>query len=147
MSVIKVLKNGKTDIDSTDISDFALHSDYKCQKIALATSVDITLPAGSTWLDGDYAEGVINHNLGYIPIFFPFVEFGGKGYEATGNANPQIPLTPVDPDPLYGTVGAGFDIWADDTQLHITVWPTGFGETAGNNTFTIRVFFIQDEII
>lgn len=144
MAVIKILKNGKTNIDSTDISDFALHSDYKCQKIALATSVNVTLPDGSNYWDGDYAEAVINHNLGYIPIFFAFVEFGGKGYESTGNANPQIALTPDDPD---WEVGAGFDIYADENQLHITVWPTGFGETAGNNTFTIRVFFIQDEII
>lgn len=144
MAVIKILKNGEIDIESTDISKFALHSNYKCQKIALATNVQITLPAGSTWWDGDFAEGVINHNLGYVPIFFPFVEFASKGYEACGNANPQITLTPVDPgDP----VGAAFDIWADSTQLHITVWPTGFGETAGNNTFTIRCFFIEDEII
>ncbi len=143
MAVIKVLKNGKTNIDSTDISDFALHSDYKCQKMALAYSVNITLLAGSSWLNGDFAEGVINHNLGYIPIFFPFVEFAGKGYEGTGNANPQIALTSSDPDP----VGAAFDIWADANQLHITVWATGFGTTAGNNTFTVRVFFIEDQII
>lgn len=142
MAVIKILKNGETDIESTDISKFALHSDYKCQKIALATSVQITLPNGSNWFDGDYAEGVINHDLGYIPIFFPFVEYGSKGYEATGNANPQIDL-PTQDDP----VGAAFDIWADSTQLHITVWPTGFGTVSGNQTFTIRVFFIQDEII
>jgi len=144
MAVIKILKDGETDIESTDISKFALHSDYKCQKIALATYVQITLPAGSTCGNGDSAEGVINHNLGYIPIFFPFVEFGGKGYEATGNANPQITVTPVNPNE---PVGAAFDIWADSTQLHITVWPTGFGETAGNNTFTVRCFFIEDEII
>jgi hypothetical protein len=142
MAVIKILKDGETDIESTDISKFALHSDYKCQKIALASHVDITLPDGSNWFDGDFAEGVINHNLGYVPIFFPFVEYGGKGYEATGNANPQIDL-PTQDDP----VGAAFDILADSTQLHITVWPTGFGTVDGNQTFTIRAFFIQDEII
>lgn len=143
MAVIKILKDGETDIDSTDISKFALHSDYKCQKLALNYSVDITLPAGSNSFDGDYAEGVILHNLGYIPLFFAFVEFGGKGYEAVGNANPQIQLVSSDSD----DVGAGFNIYADETKLYITVFPTGFGTTKNNNTFTIRAFFIMDEII
>lgn len=143
MAKIKILKDGETDIDSTDISKFALHSDYKCQKVALASYVNITLPAGSNYWDGDYASGVLYHNLGYIPLFFVFVEHGGKGYEACGNANPQIDLQSSDSDP----VGASFSIDADSDKLNITVWATGFGTTQNNETFTIRVFFILDEIV
>jgi hypothetical protein len=143
MAVIKILKNGETDIESTDISKFALHSNYKCQKIALVTSGNITLPDGSNWFEGDFAQGVIQHNLGYIPMFFAFVEKNGKGYEATGNANPQIPLASAN----EFNVGAAFDIYADETNLNITVWPTGLGKLDNDETFVIRVFFIQDEII
>lgn len=143
MAVFKILKNGETDIESTDISKFALHSDYKCQKIAISTGVNIVLPAGSTWLDGDYVEAVINHNLGYIPLFFGFVQHRGKGYESAGNANPQIDLVSSDGYP----VGAALDISADSTKLYITLWPTGFGTTRYAETFALKAFFIKDEIV
>ncbi|MDX9798841.1 MAG: hypothetical protein RBT05_08280 [Bacteroidales bacterium] len=143
MAIIKILKNGETDIESTDISKFALHSQYKCQKIAAVGSASIVLPAGSSWLDGGSYSAVINHGLGYIPLFWAFVEHSGKGYESVGNANPQIDLASGDGFP----VGAAFNIDADSSNLNIEIWPTGFGETANNETFTIRAFFILDEIV
>lgn len=241
MAKIKILKNGFTDINSADISNFALHSDYKCQKIALADSKFVILPAESGFINGDSASAVLPHNLGYIPMFFAFVEYGGKGYEAVGNANPQIPVqqmqffavdaannyiaadahvdsgyiaatshvtigdviqfksspgnagvlpAPLQPNtnyyvksivdsskftisttpggaildltnsggswadimrnithPYFGDTGVGFNIDADATNLNITVFPTGLDFTALDETFTIRVFFIADEII
>jgi hypothetical protein len=103
MAKFKVLKNGFTDIDSTDISDFSIHSDYKCQKLALADSVTVVMDAFS-----GSASGVINHNLGYIPSFFCFVEYGGKGYETVGNANPILKLK----------AARFFDINASDNYIY-----------------------------
>lgn len=84
MAKIKVLKEGETDIMSTDISKFAMHSEYKSQKQIVGsttlTMVDLT---GS-------ANGTITHNLGYKPMFFAFIEHDGKGYESVGNSNPII---------------------------------------------------------
>lgn len=87
-----MLKTGNTNINSTNISDFAIHSDYKCQKIALYSETTLVLPQYSNSLDGDSVSGTITHSLGYKPMFFAFVEYNGKGYEAAGNANPQIPV-------------------------------------------------------
>ena len=144
MAKIKILKNGFTDINSANISDFALHSDYKCQKIALNTSDIMIVPSGSSWLSGAPAiTKTIPHNLGYTPIFFPFVQYGGKGYEGTGNANPQITVASSTSD----AVGVAFNIYADATNLTVEAWPTGLGTTKYNETFTIQVFFIADEII
>lgn len=92
MAKCKILKSGETDIESTDIWRFAIHSDYISQKIALVGSKTLVLPAYSLGTDGDSVSGTIAHNLGYTPLFFAFVQYNGKGYEATGNANPQIPL-------------------------------------------------------
>jgi len=141
MTVIKILKNGFDDIDSTDISDFALHSDYKCQKIALADELIKVLPSGST--TGDTVSGVINHGLGYIPLFWAFVEHESKGYEAVANANPLIDLQSID----AFSVGAGFNIDADSSNINIEIFTTGFGTTQNNETFKIRVFVILDEIV
>lgn len=240
MAKFKALKIGFTDINSTDISDFSIHSDYKCQKIASVNSTTVTLPAGSNSINGDSASTTIAHNLGYIPIFFAFIQYNGKGYEAVGNANPQIPvqqmqlyssditnnyisatssktsyvstashvsvgdtirfsLNPGDTSlvaplqentnyyvvnivdssnfqistslggpvldltahgvgpysdiftnithPYFGAEGVGFNINADTTNLNVTVFPTGLGYIANDETFGINSFFILDEII
>jgi len=107
MAKLKVLKDGETDINSTDISKFAMHSDYKCQKVASQSSADIVMPEGS--VTGDVATGVIYHNLGYIPPFFVFVEHNNKGYEAVGNANPLISVQSMQffwYSPKNDTIGA-----------------------------------------
>jgi hypothetical protein len=137
MAIIKVLKEGKTNIDSNDISDFALHSDYKCQKIALNNSVNISM------VNTDYASGVIYHNLGYIPAFYVFVEYSGKGYEACGNNNPSITV----PAQGGGTTRVTFNIDADDEKLNIEAWASLIWGDVANSTFTIRVFFVLDEIL
>lgn len=75
MAVFKVLKNGQTDISSTDKWRFAINSDCTNVKIKYSGSGNFVLPAG------DYdAYYTINHNLGYIPIVFGWVERSGKIY-------------------------------------------------------------------
>lgn len=147
MAKLKILKSGETDINSTDIWRFAMHSDYKNQKVTEIYETTFTLPVGSSWLNGDYVSGVVNHNLGRYLAYYAEVFFDGKSYPVVGDASPQIPLEPVDPDPLYGTVGAGFRITTDENNAYIECWATGFGETATNNTFTIRFRFIIDDLV
>jgi len=75
MAVFKILKEGETDINSTDISKFAIHSDYPNVKIKFAGKANFTMFAG------DYmAEYIIPHNLGYIPIVFGWLERSGRIY-------------------------------------------------------------------
>ncbi len=141
MARIKILKNGQTNINSNQIWRFALHSDYKCQKIARFGQASVTVPANS--VGGSYWNSVIYHNLGYIPLFWCFVEHRGKGYETVGNYNPEINLEPVDPaDPIR----AGFDINATSSRLNIETFVLGWGENKYAENFRIRAYFILDEI-
>jgi len=75
MAVFKILKAGETDINSTDIWRFAIHSDYPNVKIKLAGKADFTMHTGE--FDAQY---VIPHNLGYVPIVFGWIERSGKVY-------------------------------------------------------------------
>lgn len=147
MAKLKILKQGETDITSNDIWRFAMHSDHKNQKVTEIFSTTLFLPAGSSWLNGDYAEGVVTHNLGRYLAYYAEVFFNGKSYPVVGDASPQIPLQPVDPDPLYGNVGAGFRITTDENNAYIECWATNFGETATDNTFEIRFRFIIDDLV
>jgi len=72
---IKFLKEGQTDIKSTDVWRFAVHSDYPNVKIKFQGKADFTMFAGN-W-DAFYT---IPHNLGYVPIVFGWLERSGKIY-------------------------------------------------------------------
>jgi len=113
MAVFKVLKEGETDIDSNDIWRFAIHSDYPNVKIKFSGSNNFTMLTGNY-----YAEYVIPHNLGYVPIVFGWVERSGKIY-------PCNMLTGID-DVFYDS--GEFDTCsvfaycsADDTNVYIGV--------------------------
>ena len=75
MGVFKILKEGQTDITSSDKWRFAIHSDCANVKIKQSGSSNFTMAAG-TW-DAFYT---IAHNLGYIPIVFGWLERSGKIY-------------------------------------------------------------------
>jgi len=143
MPILKVLKSGETDIDSSDIWRFAMHSDYKNQKINSFLHTQLTLPAGSSWLNSDYVEVTIVNPTGNVSAFFATVEFGGYSYEVVGTANPQINLVSTDEFP----VGAAFTIYPDNSVFTIQCWPTSFGETATDNTFDIYISVVEDELI
>lgn len=140
MAKIKIAKYGYEGYEGeTEIWKYALHSGYKLQKIAQASEYNLTMLSNT-----DYASGVIYHNLGYIPLFFVFIEHGSKGYEACGNSNPSIEV------PAYGggNTRVTFDINADSSKLNFEAWASWiFGNVANNETFKIRVFFILDEIV
>ena len=82
MAHAKILKEGKTNINSTDVSDFAFHSDYKTLKIHNSGSVTVTWPACT---DAGVSS-TIYHGLGYVPNFFVYIEHAGKLYEIYGGS-------------------------------------------------------------
>ena len=71
----KILKEGKTNINSTDISDFVIHSGYPNVKIKFSGSNNFTLSSGSY-----QAYHTVTHNLGYIPQAYGWVERNSKIY-------------------------------------------------------------------
>lgn len=75
MAVVKILKDGQTDINSSDIWRFAIHSDYANVKMKWTGQGNFTMYSGN-W-DAHYE---ISHNLGYIPIVFGWLERSGKIY-------------------------------------------------------------------
>ena len=144
MAKVKILKTGETDIESTDIWRFAMHSDYKNQKVTNIYQSTFTLPAGSNWLyDGSYVDAVLVHNIGRILAYYAEVYFNGKSYPVIGDASPQIVVVSSDEFP----VGAGFRITTDENNAYIQCWATGLGITATDNKFTIRFRFIIDDLI
>ena len=138
MSVIKILKEGESDIDSNDIWRFSFHSDFPVFKIFDAGSHDITILANQT--DAGY---IISHNLGYLPIFFAFLKFGSI----------TIPVFGYGDSGLYG-VGIK-DVYGDDTMiivyteltettLKIGVQSAPYG-VKNNVTFTVSWMIMLDE--
>jgi len=82
MAVIKILKQGESDIESSDISKFAFHSDYPTLKIALQGTFTMTLNS----LGGEYNEvtATVMHNLGYKPIVKLGAVIGSQAIEFHG---------------------------------------------------------------
>lgn len=114
MAVFKILKEGQTNINSTDIWRFAIHSDYPNVKIKLAGSANFTMTAGNF-----YAEYVIPHNLGYIPIVFGWVERSGKIYPCnllTGISDVFFSSDPLDVCSVFAYCSA------DATNVYIGVY-------------------------
>ena len=69
MAKAKVLRTGYTDITTTDIWKYSVHSDYPTQKVALSGSTTGTILNGEMAVN-ESTTGcvVIPHNLGYIPF-------------------------------------------------------------------------------
>ena len=81
MAKCKVLREGETNINSTDIWRFSLHSDYPTFKVFSSGSLTLSATTAGGNL-GYYAETSVTHNLGYNPITFVYADF---------SAYPQYP--------------------------------------------------------
>lgn len=139
MAKVKILKDGFTDITSTDISNFAIHSDYKCQKIGLVLSQSFTYPATTASYSID-----VTHNFGYPPPFYTFIEYEGNGYEVAGNANPLIEV----PASGGGNTDIGFNIYVDNTKLYVDAFTSPLlGVNDAAEDFILRAWFVIDEIV
>lgn len=89
MAKYKALRAGQTDIDSTDIWRFALHSDYPSQKIYEADEVTLTVESGEV---GGSVN--VNHSLNYVPVVYAMFSLGGGRYK---RVNGLVPVArPVD---------------------------------------------------
>lgn len=83
MAKLKILKAGETDINSTDIWRFCMHSDYPVFKIGTSGSNALSLTAGN-----QYAEFTVSHNLGYKPIYLANILYGTKEYVVQSSTVP-----------------------------------------------------------
>lgn len=67
-TVIKIAKPGKS-AESTNPTDFTLHSDYNMWKVSSTGSGTMTVP-----VDDTIQEVTVTHNLGYNPYFLLYVK-------------------------------------------------------------------------
>lgn len=82
MAKLKILKTGETDIESTDIWRFAMHSDYPTFKIATQGTKNVVIPAGEYAVSVDMEDVV--HNLGYSPFVFASIGYGDNSMPVNG---------------------------------------------------------------
>lgn len=142
MAHAKILKDGKTNINSTDISDFAFHSDYKTLKIHKTDNITVVAPANSTSV-----SKTIYHGLGYQPNIFVYVEYDGKLYEAYGGTT-----CAVDVPALYYGSDWPQDMYAfvsmNTSNLYVEIEfldQTGNTKLKYNTTFKIHYFIQLDQ--
>lgn len=113
MAKVKILKEGETNISSTDIWRFAFHSDYKTFKIKSEGSQSFTIYSGT-----DEAHVDITHSLGYSPAYFSYIKYGSYSYPVQGDIFVYY-------DDLYLPANIGYDVavrfysFSDSTKLRI----------------------------
>jgi hypothetical protein len=86
MAKFKILKTGETNINSTDIWRFCVHSDYPTQKIYASGQTTLTVSAGSTT-----GSATVNHSLGYAPIAMAmFQKSNGRFVKVLGETKSSL---------------------------------------------------------
>lgn len=141
MARARVLQQGKTNIETTDISDFAFHSDYPTLKIDQSDSNNIVMLANTSAIDIE-----ITHNLGYQPNEFVFVKHNNKLFQIYGGdpCGIDIPLS-FDGTPL-GFNGTAFGFASfDTTKLYVEILLLGGFTATNNQTFTVYHSIQLDE--
>jgi hypothetical protein len=98
MTVLKILKDGETDMQSTNISKFVMHTDYPAQKIYSSGQTNLVIPSGE--IDG-YVT--VTHSLGYVPTVFAMFINGDGRYIKVQGLKP-VPNRPVDGEPGFYNV-------------------------------------------
>jgi len=95
MAKFKVLKAGETDINSTDIWRFSVHSDHPTQKVHSASTTTIVIPAGTT-----FGSKAIANPIGYAAsVHAMFLINGSRYIKVNGH---RRALRPVDgSDQIY----------------------------------------------
>ena len=84
---IKVAKPGKN-VYSTDLRDYSVHSGTQSPIIhQIVTETTQSVNSGGQNIQAIVAQ----HNLGYFPLFFPFVSDGSGNYFFTGNFTQSVP--------------------------------------------------------
>jgi hypothetical protein len=138
MAKVKILKDGETDITSTDIWRFAYHSDYPTYKIGASGSSAFTIASGAN--EGHHD---VTHSLGYDPIFFAYIKHGGSvTYAVTGDFFPDIQVN-VSPS---GTEDIRFYTTLTDTNtLRIGAYTALGSNVSSTENFTAYWLIMLDE--
>lgn len=148
MAKLKILKENETNIDSTDISKFAFHSDYPVFKIVNSGSADFIMHETYTIDDGAIdASYTYAHNLGYIPMVMGWLELAGNIYPCNSLISTQQYFDIGNP-PTYLSTGTSFVYCvADSTTLTIglhNIIPVDFSNQY-STTFTAHWRLMADE--
>ena len=128
MAKLKILRTGETNINSTDIWRFSVHSDYPTGKIALSGTTTGTINSGD-WTIGtpgipvDEPPGyvAIAHNLGYVPSCTVSVERTSTDFSGTR-------VFRIKGDNVYfnetDVLGRVFSASADSTYIYVYIYNT-----------------------
>lgn len=109
MAKLKVLREGQTNINSTDIWRFSLHSDYPTFKVLSSGQLTLsTLTAGGSL--GYYAQTAVAHNLDYKPITFVYADFS------------PYPQYPGDLAIKTSDVSGWYIFYYNDSIIYVTQW-------------------------
>jgi hypothetical protein len=141
MAKVKILKTGETDINSTDIWRFALHSDYPTSKIAISGSTTATILAGDMAINHPTGFIAIPHNLGYVPFCKVSVVRTSTSFSGTrvvrlcGN---QVFYDETD------VIGRGYSATADTENLYVEIYNTVETQVT-TRTFTIHYIIQYDQ--
>jgi len=144
MAFLRILKEGETNINSTEIWRFAYHSDYPTLKIKTSGKQNAVMTAGT-----HQKSITIAHNLGYEPNFFVNIKYRGKLYESYGET--QCSLDYEVPTTIPGGGGAYSDTAysyssVDSNNLYVEIRLLWDGNNVTNNeTFEVYYFIQLDE--
>lgn len=146
MAKAKVLRTGYTDITSSDIWKFSIHSDYPTQKIFSANSTTVTILSGNQGIEGQAVGNppvakIIAHNLGYIPrckvqILRTSTSWSGSRLFRISGSQTQLDETDV--------IGRVYSVTADSTNIYVYIYNTVDAQPS-NRTFTIYYIIQYDQ--
>jgi hypothetical protein len=136
--VLKILKSGETDIESTDIWRFAQHSKYPTWKIESGGTGTITIPADDT----NWNYLTINHQLGYKPIFYATVDYLGKTYRIYGTQDSGI--TGIQNRFATNETVLSQATLIDNNNLRVGLFSGPYGP-AVSTSFTVSYLIMSDE--
>lgn len=142
MAKFRVLKDGYTDPDSTDIWKFIFHESYPTFKIASSGSASLSLTPGNF-----YAEYTVPHNLGYKPSYLANIAYSGRAYSVQSLITPisESGYIEVLNESAYNSVVNFYSTTSDD-DLIIGV-STADGENADATiSFTVYWTVFLDEV-
>ena len=133
MAKFKALRTGETNINSTDIWRFCIHSDYPTQKIYSAGQTTLTIPNGL-----DYGTVSVNHSLGYRPsVSAVFQVYGNRYVRVIGKKRVK---RPDNQDSTYMTTVGTSSITFDSFP------PFGGSPAVGDVTITIYYIIFYEDI-
>lgn len=141
MAKAKILKTGETDINSTDIWRFVVHSDYPTGKIYAYGSTTGTIAKNDQGINSNIGYITIAHNLGYVPFCKVSIERTSTSFSGTQVfriSGDQVFFDETD------VVGRVFYATADTNNLYVGIYNT-VDPQPSSRTFNIYYIIQYDE--